>query len=222
MHMKLIYRLIGSSVVFVGAMLAHACDSKPQFNGAGTPNDGKDGGVPQNTAPESTGGSYGSAPDSNDSDASPGNGTTATSKAEAQAAERAVSNLPGVRAERVGINFEDSTDFDFNDAVLCFTGLLKIDSSNIISLKDQTVKATTYSGSACTHRIDGRIIHTDGTETPFSYNSRQTGMVPLEFRLGSRLEVTMTPLTAQCTKASTQHDTVYARVQINVCNLTGN
>lgn len=132
--------------------------------------------------------------------------------------------IPGSKAVRVGVNFEDSSDGDYNDAVLCFTGDFKVDGTNITSYKQQTIAATTSSISLCDHRIDVTIHHEDGTRNSFSYRSDSGETLQLPFRIKSRLEVTMTKINTTCNSGPTRtmHESRYAQVKINVCNTTGN
>jgi hypothetical protein len=136
-------------------------------------------------------------------------------------------DLPGEKVAKVGINFEDlpNGDFDYNDAVLCFTGAFKIDGSNVVSYKKQKIVATTFSASGCSHRIDVRIINADGTVKTFSYSSREQQPIEMEFDVLSKLEVTMTPVTntQSCSNGTTtQHDLTYVKVLLDQCNLSGN
>jgi hypothetical protein len=131
--------------------------------------------------------------------------------------------IPGVKVQKVGVNFEDLNDFDFNDAVLCFQGNFKIDGTTVTSYQRQTVSARTYSASACKHRIDVVIVHPDGTRQAFNYRSDSGVVLQLPFLIKSRLEVTMTTIEGSCSRTPvSMHNTRYALVKPNVCNTTGN
>lgn len=131
--------------------------------------------------------------------------------------------IPGTKVERVGINFEDLTDFDFNDAVLCFEGNFKIEGTNVVSYQAQNIKAKTFSASGCDHRIDVTVVHADGTKTSFNYRSDSGEILQLPFNIKSRLEVTMTTIAGSCPKTPvTMHNPTYALVKADVCNNTGN
>jgi hypothetical protein len=131
--------------------------------------------------------------------------------------------IPGVKVQRVGVNFEDHTDFDYNDAVMCFQGNFKIEGTNVVSYQQQSVAAKTYSASGCDHRVDVKIVHTDGTSQSFSYRSDSGETLQLPFRIKSRLEVTMTTIDGGCDRTPiTMHDQQNALVKGDVCNNTGN
>ena len=140
-----------------------------------------------------------------------------------------VAAIPGVPVIRVGVNFEDlgfstKSDHDYNDAVLCFSGNFKVDGTDVVSTKAQTVEGTTSSISGCHHTIKVTIIAPDGTPgTPVSYDSRRVEPVEMRFELGSKLEVTMTPYD-NCNPGveRTMHQPEHARVAPDVCNTTGN
>jgi hypothetical protein len=141
--------------------------------------------------------------------------------------EEYVKNLPGEPAVRVGVNFEDlrvNGDSDYNDAVLCFKGKFKVDGSKVVSTANQKVEANTWSISGCHHEIRVVIEHRDGTSEPEArFDSRTQGTIPLTFKVGSRLEVFMTP-TDFCDAGVERdmHAAQDARVQVNVCNDQGN
>lgn len=140
--------------------------------------------------------------------------------------EDEIKKTPGVEVTKVGVNFEDvpvGGDGDYNDAVLCFQGKFKVDNSNVVSVANQTVTGTTFSASGCNHNVTAEVIHKDGTkEAPVSYDSRATTPVTLKFKVGSKLEVYMTPYKG-CNEGvrRNMHSPADARVQPNVCNNTG-
>ena len=130
--------------------------------------------------------------------------------------------IPGVKVQRVGLNFEDAADFDFNDAVMCFEGLFKIEGTDVVSYKQQTVVAKTFSASGCDHRVDVRILHDDGTTEMFSYRSDSGESLSLPFRIKSKLDVTVTTIQGGCDATPvSMHNAQYALVKANVCNDSG-
>lgn len=137
--------------------------------------------------------------------------------------EEFVKKLAGVPVTKVGVNFEDvpgSGDNDYNDAVLCFTGKFKVDSSNVVSIIEQTVTATTFSSSGCNHNVRAEVHHKDGTkETPQTFDSRAPTPVTLKFKVGSKLEVFMKPYSG-CNPSveRNMHTAQDAKVQPDLCN----
>jgi len=130
--------------------------------------------------------------------------------------------ISGTKIQRVGINFEDGTDFDFNDAVICFEGFFKMEGTEVVSYKQQTVVAKTFSASACDHRIDIRIHHDDGSTDSFSFRSDIGKDVSLPFRIKSKLDVTMTTIYGGCDQTPvSMHNQQYTVVKANVCNDSG-
>lgn len=100
--------------------------------------------------------------------------------------------LPGVKALKVGVNFEDLSDFDRNDSVLCFTGGFKVNGRTITSYKRQTIVADVWNNSACGHFITVQIRDTAGNITQsFKYNDRVTTTATMNFDVGSTLFVIM-------------------------------
>lgn len=113
------------------------------------------------------------------------------------------SDIPGAEYEKVGLEFEDWTDFDY-DVRLCLEGYFKVDGNNIVSFKDQTITATSKAKGECDHRIDVKITNPDGTANNQSYPSKATKDVPMVLKVGSRMEVTLTPIKGNlCTEAGT-------------------
>lgn len=100
--------------------------------------------------------------------------------------------LPGVKALKVGVNFEDLSDFDLNDSVLCFTGGFKVDGRKITSYKKQTIIADVWNNSACGHNITVQIRDAAGNMTQtFKYNDRATTKATMNFDVGSTMFVIM-------------------------------
>lgn len=141
-------------------------------------------------------------------------------------AEAMVARLPGKIVKRVGVNFEDRTwgsDRDYNDAVLCFKGSFKVDQTSVVSLKKQTVQASTSSRSLCRHKVTAKIVHPDGSEADeTTYDSKQVGDLPLAFEIGDRLVVTMVTTAGGCGGDVKSMDSPEScRVLLDVCNTQG-
>ena len=101
-------------------------------------------------------------------------------------------SIPGVKALKVGVNFEDLSDFDRNDSVLCFTGGFKVSGRTITSYKKQTIVANVWNNSACGHFITVQIRDTAGNMTQtFKYNDRVTTTATMNFDVGSTMFVIM-------------------------------
>jgi hypothetical protein len=139
-----------------------------------------------------------------------------------------VAKIPGVEVIRVGVNFEDlgfssKSDNDYNDAVLCFEGKFKVENTDVVSIKAQTVTGKTFSGSGCNHKVRVEIIHSDGSKEPnIEFDSRDTNPVQMQFKTGSKLEVYMTPYKG-CNEGVVRnmHQSQHAIVKPNVCNNSG-
>ncbi len=134
--------------------------------------------------------------------------------------------IAGTPVVRVGVNFEDlgsQGDRDYNDAVMCFEGQFKVDGTRVVSIEAQRVIATTSSRSDCRHRVRVEIHHADGsTEVPVTFESRSGQQVPMEFRIGSRLEVFMQTYQGGCAKDEiTMHQPDDCRVLLDRCNTSG-
>ena len=100
--------------------------------------------------------------------------------------------VPGVKAIKVGVNFEDLSDFDYNDSVLCFSGSFKVDNRRVTSYKRQTIVAAVTNNSACGHYIHVQVRNKDGVVTQqFKYNDRITTSASINFDVGSTLFVVM-------------------------------
>jgi hypothetical protein len=227
---------------------ATAAGAPGTVHGAGTPGDKSDGGATTGTdgsdgAAADGGAADGGAADGGAADGGAADSTMGNDGGAADAGsdgsvppgkeppilveDGGTLDLPGEKVAKVGINFEDlpQGDFDYNDAVLCFTGAFKVDGSNVVSYKKQKIVATTFSASACTHRIDVRIINADGTIKSYSYSSREQQPLEMDFDVLSKLEVTMTPTsnTDACSMGTTsQHNATYVKVLLDQCNLSGN
>lgn len=139
-----------------------------------------------------------------------------------------VARIPGVEVIRVGVNFEDlgfssKSDNDYNDAVLCFEGKFKVENTDVVSIKAQTVTGKTFSGSGCNHKVRVEIVHSDGSKEPdIEFDSRDTNPVQMQFKTGSKLEVYMTPYKG-CNEGVVRnmHQSQHALVKPNVCNNSG-
>jgi hypothetical protein len=128
--------------------------------------------------------------------------------------------LPGSKAVKVGINFEDLSDFDLNDSVLCFTGDFKVQGASVVSYKKQTVNAAVTNNSACGHNIHVTIKNRDGLVTQrFSYNDRITSSATMNFDVGSTLWVVMEnqPNNHGCIGPIAMNHPSRAEVKPNLC-----
>lgn len=128
--------------------------------------------------------------------------------------------LPGVKALKVGVNFEDLSDFDLNDSVLCFTGDFKIQGASVVSYKKQTVVAAVTNNSACGHNIHVTIKNRDGLVTQkFSYNDRVTTAATMNFDVGSSMWVVMEnqPNSHGCIGPIAMNHASRAEVKPNLC-----
>ncbi len=134
--------------------------------------------------------------------------------------------IAGTPVVRVGVNFEDlggQGDRDYNDAVMCFEGRFNVDGTNVVSTEVQRVVASTSSRSHCRHRVRVEIHHADGTrDAPLTFDSRSGQQVPLELRVGSRLEVFTQTYEGVCsTTEMNMHEADNCRVLLDVCNTSG-
>ena len=133
----------------------------------------------------------------------------------------------GISVQQVGINFEDFTDMDYNDAVMCFTGVFSIKNKEILSLREQTVTANFYSISGCSHQLNIRLIHPDqcGAGSEENYTSSSSGAaMTFTFKKGTKLIVDMINLNDMCaneTGNSVSMQSNYAIVEPNECRTTG-
>ena len=128
--------------------------------------------------------------------------------------------LPGVKALKVGVNFEDLSDFDLNDSVLCFTGDFKIQGANVVSYKKQTIVAAVTNNSACGHNIRITIKDRAGTVTQrIAYDDRVTKSATMNFDVGSTLWVVMEnqPNNQGCIGPIAMNHATRAEVKPNLC-----
>ena len=128
--------------------------------------------------------------------------------------------LPGVKAVKVGVNFEDLSDFDLNDSVLCFTGDFKVSNAVVTSYKKQTVTAGITKNSDCGHNIHVTIKDKNGVVTQkFSYDDRVTTSAKLNFDVGSSLWVVMEnqPNNSGCIGPIAMNHPSRAEVKPNLC-----
>jgi len=128
--------------------------------------------------------------------------------------------LPGVKAVKVGVNFEDLSDFDLNDSVLCFTGDFKIQGANVVSYKKQTIVAAVTNNSACGHNIRITIKDKAGAVTQrIVYDDRVTRSATMNFDVGSTLWVVMEnqPNSQGCIGPIAMNHATRAEVKPNLC-----
>lgn len=134
--------------------------------------------------------------------------------------------IAGTPVVRVGVNFEDAGaagDHDYNDAVMCFQGAFKVAGTQVVSTEAQQVTATTWSHSACRHRVRVEITHADGRrEPPISFESNAGVQVPMRFEPGSQLEVFVQTYSGGCGRDEmNMHQPENAQVLLDRCNSTG-
>ena len=131
-----------------------------------------------------------------------------------------VTVIPGKPVSRVGVGFEDLSDFDFNDVYLCFAGHFNVNGRDIVSNRDQSIQATWGNISAISHYVRITITDPDGKEVfnkgfQGTKNTNLMGTIPLTFTKGSKLNVMMA-------HKSTKHtDAKWAVVHLDQCNNTG-
>lgn len=136
-------------------------------------------------------------------------------------------DIPGIKVQRVGVNFEDmplNGDADFNDAVLCFTGDFKVEGTSVVSYKVQSIKIQTSSHAGCNHTVTVTVVNEDGTESaPLSFDSKSGSVLSLDFKIKSKLEVKMQSRSSKCNKDAVRsmHNAGECKVLPDVCNLTG-
>jgi hypothetical protein len=105
--------------------------------------------------------------------------------------------VPGVPVVRLGVNFEDiptGGDFDYNDAVFCFSGKFAHSNQAVVSLEDQQVRINVTNRSGCDHWISIAVVDPDGTIRSLpQFRSRTQPVLDLRFYPGSKLDVKMLP-----------------------------
>jgi hypothetical protein len=208
---------------FISVFMTSSCGQDPAFNDHAVPDLSGD---TQNSgdATAGTGVNQGSAdtdPTQNGSPYTPPLGYPAGTPRKDVLVEDGGSNvIPGIKATKVGINFEDLSDFDYNDSVLCFSGNLKIEGTKVVSYMKQEIHASVWSNSACGHYIDVQVKSPAGVVTQsFRYSDRTTTAATINFDVGSELYVTMVNFPNQVCKGSVpQSNTTYAKVVPNICN----
>jgi hypothetical protein len=123
----------------------------------------------------------------------------------------------------VGVNFEDGSDWDLNDANLCMSGYFNTTGSSIISAQHQTVRASFTKLSACDDDMTVRVYNANGAITQsFAFRASSQPVLDLVFEPGSRLYMHWIPRN-MCSKIGPQDLTSAPRVQINsFCRNTGN
>ena len=131
-------------------------------------------------------------------------------------------DIPGVKVAKVGVNFEDHSDSDYNDSVLCFTGDFKVDGTEVVSYKEQEIVASVFSASGCQHEVTIEIIDESGSKQTQSYNDSVAREVTLKFGINSKLNVTMKTIHGFCDASPrSMHKAEFAKVELDVCRNTG-
>ena len=204
-----------------------SCGQNPAFTEQPAPNAATPGGTADGSAGgEAAGGSAGSTTGGASGAASgsvetaytaPAGYPSGTPRSDVLVEDGGTLSLPGSKAVKVGVNFEDLTDMDYNDSVLCFTGDFKIDNRKVISYKKQVIKASIYSSSDCTHTLQVQIINPNGVTTSATYNDHTTSAVDLNFEVGSQLFVTMHSISGACTGTFNMDHPKMVQVIPNVC-----
>lgn len=125
----------------------------------------------------------------------PGQTTVTITTPDDQVKTIPVQVAPGVPVVRLGVNFEDipdGGDFDYNDAVFCFSGKFAHDNQSVVSLEEQVVRINVTNRSGCDHWINIAVVDTDGTRRALpQFRSRTQPALDLRFHPGSRLDVKM-------------------------------
>jgi len=221
-----------ATVSVLSCSLVIGCGQDPAFTESMASADGTEGQQPDDMTlpgngqdssvdPESAQGESGSGEDSSIPNYTPPPGYPAnTPETDVLVEDGGSLALPGVKAIKVGVNFEDLSDFDLNDSVLCFTGDFKIQGAGVVSYKKQTVVAAVTNNSACGHNIHVTIKSRDGLVTQkFSYNDRVTSSATMNFDVGSSLWVVMEnqPNNYGCIGPIAMNHASRAEVKPNLC-----
>jgi hypothetical protein len=136
-----------------------------------------------------------------------------------------------VYEDRVGINYEDWTDRDFNDAVVCLTGFFEIDGRRIVSHANQTVVATTTRISACDHDVVLRVRdenHVVRQQISYRSSLSNGASYSVSFKPGWTIDSRFTPL-GKCSSTGAIEQLwqdppspQFQRIQLGYyCNTTG-
>ena len=73
--------------------------------------------------------------------------------------------ISGTPVSRVGLGFEDASDFDYNDIYLCFKGSFSVDGTTIVSNKDQQGVIASWGNDAKNvHYMTIKITDSTGKE----------------------------------------------------------
>ncbi len=122
----------------------------------------------------------------------------------------------------VGVNFEDWSDWDLNDANLCMSGYFKTSGNTILSTEHQTVRAGITKRSACDEYMSVQVYDASGAITQsFAFRASEQPVLDLVFEPGSRLDMHWSPV-GSCSRIGPQDLTSSPRVQVNnFCRTTG-
>ncbi|MBF0443377.1 MAG: hypothetical protein HQK54_15830 [Oligoflexales bacterium] len=133
---------------------------------------------------------------------------------------------------KLGVNFEDGgiigtdTDFDFNDAVLCFEGNFSLDvkTREVKALKDQTVVANYSRNADCQNHMLIEVIDPDGKKNgPIDVTTPSSSVekMNLTFKMGSVLKVYLVAGSGcnNSGKVVPMTDTEYTEVAVDKCNI---
>jgi hypothetical protein len=131
--------------------------------------------------------------------------------------------IEGVEVIKVGINYEDAKDGDFNDSVLCFSGKFIVDNKKIQSAEDnQNIQVVLTSRASCTHIIHVKVLGTDGQiVSENKYPDVKNGQNTFNFSI-SKGQFLDTTLIKSCNKNMNEHQSGNkCQILPNVCNTTG-
>ena len=132
--------------------------------------------------------------------------------------------IVGTPVSRVGLGFEDATDFDYNDIYLCFKGSFSVDGTNIVSNKDQQGVIASWGNDAKNvHYMTIKITDESGKEIfRQGYPGRsKTPVMPtiiLSFPRGSKLSVDMDGTVQQTDVGGYPHR---AEIKLDSCRHNG-
>jgi hypothetical protein len=233
-------RYMALSIVFkliLAPTLLTSCGQDPSFTETAAPapgaedgtGDGAGSGDALGTASSTAGGSTAGGSTAGGSNGGSGGATipfvtppgypAGTTKSDVLTEDGGTLSIPGVKATKVGVNFEDLSDFDLNDSVLCFTGAVKVEGAKVVSYQKQSIKADVWNNSDCGHFIHVKIVNKNGVVTQqLTYNDRVTTTAQLNFDVGSSLQVVMENFSgSSCIGPIAMDHPTRAQVAANVC-----
>lgn len=130
-----------------------------------------------------------------------------------------------VNQDVVGINYEDWSDWDYNDSVVCATGYLQVNGKQIVSHAFQSVLLRMSSRSACDHRVLVRVYDQwNNVRRSIHYTSAawNGSSISVDLEPSWRIDSRFTPL-GGCASTGVAEQATSARVVVgNYCNTAGN